>query len=61
MVPALEGQRADGLALGGRHLVGTDHPGRVAGAGGGDRAVVGALEGVAEGDDRRSRADRGGG
>jgi hypothetical protein len=51
VMPALEGQGADGVALARRDLVRPDHPRGIAGAGGGDGAVVRARRGVAQGDE----------
>ncbi len=51
VMPRLEGQRTDGVALAGGDLLGPDHARRVAGPGGGDRAVVGTVPRVAQGDD----------
>ena len=51
VMAGLEGQGADRVALAGSDLLRSDHPRRVAGAGGGDGPVVGARPGVAQGDD----------
>ena len=60
VVAALEGQRADRVALLVGDLVGADHPRRVAGAGGGDGPVVGHGGSGAQGDAGRVGGQGGG-
>ena len=57
VVAPLEGEGADGLALGGGDLVGLDDAGRVAGASSRDGPCVGLAAGAPEGDLGRARED----